>query len=218
MIEKRQRNVVTQSARLRPGLSVPAPVRVPNAQHAPSPDRSAFTLIELILVMAILTMVASMSAPVLSHFFRGRSLDSEARRLVALTHIAQSRAASEGIPVDIWIDSNARAYGIETEPSYEAEDPKADHWTLDPALKIEVTAGTPPPRNVSWNPNQPLSTASVPREMHRHSNLPTITFMPDGTIGPQSLAKVRLMDREEVSLWVCLSADRSYYEIRRTEN
>jgi prepilin-type N-terminal cleavage/methylation domain-containing protein len=203
MLEQRQMKFLTQPARLRPRLSVPAP--------------GGFTLIELILVMAILTMVASMSAPVLSHFFRGRALNSEARRVLALTHIAASRAASEGVPVDIWFDSNARVYGMETEPSYDAEDPKADHWTMDPGLKMDVTAGTPSPKSSSWNPNQPLSTASVPRDMHRHAGLPAITFMPDGSIGPRSPQKVQLMDREDVSLWVCLSPDRSYYEIRNTD-
>jgi prepilin-type N-terminal cleavage/methylation domain-containing protein len=215
MVEQRQMRAMTQASSLREGPSVLWPGRT-GARRRRAPG--GFTLIELILVMAILTMAVSLSAPVLSHFFRGRSLNSEARRLVALTHVAQSRAASEGVPVDLWIDSNARTYGIETEPSYEAEDPKADQWTLDPALTIEVTAATPvQPKSSSWNPNQPISTASVPKDLHRHPNLPAITFMPDGSIGPRSLQKVRLMDREEVSLWVCLSADRSYYEIRNTD-
>ena len=217
MVQQTQSRIEAQASglRLRPSA---LPRRGVAGWRRPAPRTGhGFTLIELILVMAILTMVASMSAPVLSHFFRGRSLDSEARRLLALTHIAQSRAASEGIPVDIWVDSNARSYGIETEPSYETEDPKADHWTLDQALKMEVIAGTPVQKSASWNPNQPMSTASVPRDMHRHANMPTITFMPDGSIGPRSLQKVRIMDREEVSLWVCLSQDRSYYEIRNTD-
>ncbi|MCX6930914.1 MAG: prepilin-type N-terminal cleavage/methylation domain-containing protein, partial [Verrucomicrobia bacterium] len=67
--------------------------------HAPS----AFTLIELILVMALLTIVISLTAPSLSKFFRGRTLDSEARRLLALTRSGQSRAVSEGMPMDLWV-------------------------------------------------------------------------------------------------------------------
>src|SRR5207253_10956500 len=45
--------------------------------------RSGFTLIELILVMTILTIAVSLTAPALANFFRGRTLDSEARRLLA---------------------------------------------------------------------------------------------------------------------------------------
>src|SRR5512135_2984890 len=81
--------------------------------------RPAFTLIELILVMAILTMAVAVTAPVLSHFFRGRALDSEARRLLSLTRDGQSRAVSEGVPVDLWINAEQASYGLEVEPSYE---------------------------------------------------------------------------------------------------
>jgi prepilin-type N-terminal cleavage/methylation domain-containing protein len=190
-----------------------------SAIHSPAPLQlaSAFTLIELLLVMAVLTMMVALSAPTLSHFFRGRALDSEARRLVALTHIAQSRAASEGLPMDVWVDANNNTIGIEAEPSYEPNDPKADQWTIDSGLQIEVTAGTPALKNITVNPNQPVSTASVRREIHAHPNLPAIRFMPDGSISETSPQKLRLVDREGVSKWVALSADRSYYEIRNTE-
>src|SRR5688572_7854706 len=46
---------------------------------------AAFTLVELILVMAMLVIIIAVSAPSLSKFFRGRVLDSEARRLLSLT-------------------------------------------------------------------------------------------------------------------------------------
>src|SRR2546426_11590252 len=49
------------------------------------PSCFGFTLIELILVMTVLTIAVSITAPALANFFRGRSLDSEARRLLALT-------------------------------------------------------------------------------------------------------------------------------------
>jgi len=177
----------------------------------------AFTLIELMLVMAVLTMMVALSAPTLSNFFRGRALDSEARRLVALTHVAQSRAASEGLPMDVWVDAINNLIGIEAEPSYEPTDPKADQWPIDPGLQIEVITGSPSAKNTSYNPNQPVSTASVPRAFHAHPNLPAIRFMPDGSISETSPQKLRLVNRDGVSLWVALSADRSYYEIRNTE-
>ena len=50
------------------------------------PAGRAFTLIELILVMALLTIAASLVAPKMASFFRGRAHDQEARRLLALTH------------------------------------------------------------------------------------------------------------------------------------
>jgi prepilin-type N-terminal cleavage/methylation domain-containing protein len=64
------------------------------------PAERAFTLIELILVLALLVIITSLAAPAMSNFIRGRALDSEARRLLALMHAAQSRAVSEGAADD----------------------------------------------------------------------------------------------------------------------
>src|SRR6266540_3620386 len=55
----------------------------------------AFTLIELLLVMALLLLVFGVTLPSLKGFFRGRNLDSEARRFLSLTRYGQSRAVSE---------------------------------------------------------------------------------------------------------------------------
>ena len=66
---------------------------------------NAFTLIELILVMAMLLIVLGIAFPSLKRFFRGRNLDSEARRFLSLTQYGQSRAVSEGFPMVLWIDA-----------------------------------------------------------------------------------------------------------------
>src|SRR5512141_917079 len=102
----------------------------------------AFTLIELILVMALLTIVISLTAPRLSRFFHGRTLDSEARRLLALTRSGQSRAVSEGVPMDLWVDAQQGTFGLEAEPSYEAQDPRAVDFALDSGLEIAVVNKT----------------------------------------------------------------------------
>src|SRR5437867_13133540 len=82
--------------------------------------RDGFTLIELILVMALLAIVMAFSAPALTSFFRGRTLDSEARRFMALTRYGQSRAISEGVPMMLWIDTRRGTYGLQEEPGYNA--------------------------------------------------------------------------------------------------
>ena len=51
-----------------------------------------FTLVELIVVMVLLLIVASMVAPRMSSFFRGRALSAEARRMLSLINYGQSRA------------------------------------------------------------------------------------------------------------------------------
>src|SRR6266404_5112384 len=72
---------------------------------------TAFTLIELIVVMTLLVVVIGIALPTLGNFFRGRTLDSEARRLLALTRQGQSRAVSEGLPVLLWVDAQQGTCG-----------------------------------------------------------------------------------------------------------
>jgi prepilin-type N-terminal cleavage/methylation domain-containing protein len=179
----------------------------------------AFTLIELILVMAILTMAVSVTAPTLANFFRGRTLDSEARRLLAMTHGGQNRAVSEGIPIDLWVDANKGIVGLDAEPSYETDDPRAVEFQLDSGLQIEVSKQmTITPTSMTTAPlGQQASTANVPRVKLTHPGLPTIRFLPDGTISETSPQKLRLTGRDGVSLWVALAKDKLSYEIQRTD-
>ena len=178
----------------------------------------AFTLIELILVMAILTFAVSVTAPTLSHFFRGRTLDSEARRLLALTHIGQSRAVSEGIPMDLWMDEKQGSFGLQMEPSYEKEDSKMVEFDVDSGLQIVVVHEIAPVVSTTLSRNRPASTASVPRVMLARAGLPTIRFLPDGSISDGSPQKVRLTGRDGKSLWLAQTREHTSYEIRNTED
>jgi prepilin-type N-terminal cleavage/methylation domain-containing protein len=199
--------------------SRPRPVTGPNwGCLAASRSAAGFTLIELILVMAILTMAVSLTAPTLSNFFRGRALDAEARRLLAMTHGGQNRAVSEGIPMNLWIDADKKLVGLDAEPSYETVDPKAVEFEMDGGLQIEVSKAAPAiPVVTRLAPGQAASTASVPRSSLTHPSLPTIRFLPDGTIGDNSPQKIRLSGRDGASLWLAQTADKLSYEIRHTE-
>jgi prepilin-type N-terminal cleavage/methylation domain-containing protein len=179
-----------------------------------------FTLIELILVMALLTIVISLTAPRLSRFFHGRTLDSEARRLLALTRSGQSRAVSEGLPMDLWVDADQGTFGLEAEPSYETSDPQRVDFTLDGGLQLEVVhkiVVAPTTTMNTLNPGQQPSTASVPRVLLVHASLPTIRFLPDGSISETSPQVLRLTDQDGASLWVRQSRDRVSYEISSTD-
>lgn len=186
--------------------------------RAPRPERPAFTLIELILVMAILTMAVAVTAPVLSTFFRGRTLDSEARRMLALTHLGQNRAVAEGVPMDLWFDAPGGKFGLEAERSYETADAHAVEDDIDSGLKLEVGAATAPTlTSLSLARMQPVSTASVRKVTLSHPGMPTIRFLPDGTLGENSPQKLRLTARDGSSLWLVQATDRLSYEIRKTD-
>src|SRR5207245_10774215 len=101
-------------------------------------DDTAFTLIELILVMAMLAIVISVALPSLKGFFRGRNLDSEARRFLSLTRYGQSRAVSEGVPMVLWIDARRGAYGLQQQAGYTDGDSNAVSFALSEDVRVDV--------------------------------------------------------------------------------
>ena len=104
--------------------------------HNPASRARAFTLIELILVLALLVVITSLTVPPMTKFIRGRALDSETRRFLAVTHGAQSRAVSEGMPMLVWVDSQGSRYGLTAETAGPAGDPKAETMPVDGTLQI----------------------------------------------------------------------------------
>jgi Tfp pilus assembly protein FimT len=177
----------------------------------------AFTLIELILVMALLIIAVSMTAPLMARFFRGRTLDSEARRLLALTRHGQSRAVSEGLPMDLWVDVERGSFGLEAEPSYQTTDPKKVEFQLDTGLQMEIVRSGVSAAAFPQSQTRPASIASVPKVLLVRAGLPTIRFLPDGSISETSPAMLRLKGRDGESLYLAQSSTRLKYEIRRTD-
>jgi type II secretion system protein H len=162
-------------------------------------QRQAFTLIELILVLALLVIVTSLAAPAMANFIRGRAMDSEARRLFALMHAGQSRAVSEGMPMMLWVDEKQNAYGLSAETTGQTGDPNAENLTVDSTLQITVlTVG--------------LSAPTM------FKNLPAIRFLADGTVDENSPQTLQLTDSAGVSRWLILNKARTGYEIRDSQN
>lgn len=175
---------------------------------APAPN--AFTLIELILVMTVLLTVTALAAPQLAQFFRGRTLDAEARRFLALTRHGQSRAVSEGVPMVLWLDAAQRAYGLEVQPGYVEYDPQADAFALGRDLEIEAEL---PPAAVVGSVG--FQAAAVQQSLARwFGNLPAIVFTPEGFVTPTSPQAVLIREGERDAVWIALSRNRLNYEIR----
>jgi len=161
-----------------------------------------FTLIELILVLALLAVVTSLATPSLSRCFRGRTLNSEARQLLSLTHAGKSRAISEGFPVLLWIDTPQREYGLQLEtglPNGKSTeiDPKAEVFEFDENLKIEA-----------------MNASAV--SLNGHS-VNAIRFLPDGTTDESSPTELRIAARTGEVLWLVQATNRLSYEIRNRD-
>ncbi len=182
-----------------------------NFPHASrlTPQARAFTLIELMLILALLVIITSITVPAMARFIRGRALDTEARRLIALMHAAQSRAVSEGEPMMLWVDEKTDAYGLAAETSGPSSgrvngsaggqngDPKAENLTVDSTLAIAVLhTGT--------------GVATT------FNNLPAIRFQADGTVDENSPQSLKLTDSDGFSRTLTETPLRTGYEVNDT--
>ncbi len=201
---------------------IPAPTVESTASAAsgrptgrPACASPGFTLIELILVMAVLTVVISLTAPALANFFRGRSLDSEARRLLALARQGQSRAVSEGVPMELWLDVKQRKFGLEAEPGFETEDPRAVEFTLAEDMELEVRDDETRRRDLSSSRLNRAGTMITAPTLTRREGLPRIRFLPDGLIGDDSPQVVVIIGRDGHELALAQTRNRVSYELQR---
>jgi type II secretion system protein H len=74
---------------------------------------SAFTLLELVLVMLIITIVVGAVAPSLRGFTMGRSASNTATRLLAMTRYARTQAISQGRVYRLTYDPKQRAFWVD---------------------------------------------------------------------------------------------------------
>jgi len=164
--------------------------------------RRAFTLIELILVMALLTVLTSLVTPSISRFLSGRALDSEARQLLSLTHAARSRAAADGFPMLLWVDSTRRTYGLQEEGknqngNVQDADPKAEEFSFGDNVQVEAVNASP--------------------VLVNGQNLPAIRFLPEGVVDEDSPTALRLTGRDGETLWLVQPTNGLNYEIRNSD-
>ncbi|MFI5357949.1 MAG: GspH/FimT family pseudopilin [Opitutales bacterium] len=162
----------------------------------------AFTLIELMLVMALLAIVTALVAPSMLSFFHGRALNEEAERLLTLTQYARSRAIAEGVPVVLWIDSAKSAYGQNIQTGFVTTDDHASSFALESSLTIDAPNRDAPPVSELGD-----ETLGLP------PGLPVIRFLPDGFIDFVSTTKIVLHQGTEAALELVPTPDRLGYEI-----
>lgn len=193
-----------------------------NGHHQSGKAAAGFTLVELLLVMALLAIVIAVSAPQLSRFFRGRSLESEARRMLSVIRYAQERAASEGMPMLMWVDDVTGTYGVEAETTFDTEDLQQIEYQMGRDLEVEVVLDVEMPWD-SLTPRQPLPVlrnTAIPQAPQSGSlarsvqqNLPRFRFLPDGGVDEENPEAIELRDSEGNTLQVRLTRNRLSYEI-----
>jgi type II secretion system protein H len=151
-------------------------------QNANSRPCAAFTLIEMVLVMTIMTILLSIIFPSLEGFFKGRNLDNETRRFLALTRYGQSRAVSEGVPVELWINPKQGSYGLQAVSGFTETQTNPMNFNLDQSIQISFSAPT----------SLLLRSNYWTQARAQFGAVTKIRFQPDGFISDSSPQKIFL--------------------------
>lgn len=170
--------------------------------------------------MALLVIAFGVTFPALQGFFHGRVLDSEANRLLALTRYGQNRAVSEGVPLLLWVDTRSGMYGLEVVPGFVDEDPHAVEFQVDNDLELTISRDTlvGGERTLALQtPDAPRTSPKLRSQVRTLSGLPAIRLQPDGFIGDQSPAYLKLTEGEKDARWLVQTTNRLTYELRSEE-
>lgn len=147
----------------------------------------AYTLLELILVLAVLAFVAAAAAPAMTRFARGRLSIDAAAHLLAIMHHAQDQAIHTAWPHRLEVDASGDAYRVTLR--------RAGVWVA-PASEFGRTFDLPPGVSVHW-------VDSPAAEGRGH-----IRFDPDGS---HDVARLRIDDAEgPAALIGCAGPAESY--------
>jgi Tfp pilus assembly protein FimT len=173
-----------------------------------------FTLIELILMMALLMVAVSLVMPAMSRFFGTRDVDSETRRFMALMHYGRTRAVSEGVPTMLWVDSDARTYGLELEPGYADKDIRAVENKLADGLTIGIAKSTS--ARAAKQANSQTGRILSGQATGSKVKLPAIFFSPDGSINEaRSVAGISIQHGDDAPRWIAPSGGEVSDELQR---
>ncbi|HEX4120581.1 MAG TPA: GspH/FimT family pseudopilin [Verrucomicrobiae bacterium] len=165
---------------------------------------AAFTLIEMILVMAIMMILLSVIFPSLKGFFRGRNLDNEARRFLSVTRYGQSRAISEGLPVELWINPKQGSYGLQSLSGYTETQTNPMVYPVDHTVQISFSA----PTSVLTRSNYWTQASG------QLGAVAKIRFQPDGFISDTSPEKIIFRQSDGSQIMIAETPSHLRYDIQ----
>jgi type II secretion system protein H len=105
----------------------------------PKHFRSAFTLMELVLVLLILTIAMAMAAPSLRNFWKGNRVKDAGDQLAYITRLARTQAISDGAVYRLGIDPNGDGYALYKQQSEGFVLIPSDNFSLPEEMHVEVT-------------------------------------------------------------------------------
>ena len=93
--------------------AAPIPEGVPPAARRP-PGTAGFTLVEILVVLAVLLVLGVFTAPIVGRTLAGFRVSGDARGLSNAVSVAKIRAAAKFTQVRLFVDLAGRTYHVET--------------------------------------------------------------------------------------------------------
>lgn len=189
------------------------PPRSPGSSRFPA---RAFTLIELVVVLALLAILSALILPEMRGTFGDALLRAASRDLVDACGIASSRAVSFNETLRLRLDPETGRYQLERSPRHSpsavafqpVRDLPGSTGIIDPRIKARVRSADPLPLAqvpTSDETHQPADATPVPAG---------IAFYPDGTA---DRAEIVLRDREGYGLALRLNPVTARVRVIRLE-
>jgi type II secretion system protein H len=124
--------------------------------------RSAFTLLELVLVLLILTIIMAMASPALRNFWRGNRVKDAGDQIVYITRLARTQSISDGAVYRLGIDANGTGYALYVQQAEGFVLIPSNNFALPEEAHVEVTkADGTAADHIDFFPNGRTEPASI---------------------------------------------------------
>src|SRR5437870_3033100 len=124
--------------------------------------RSAFTLMELVLVLLLLTIAMAIAAPALRNFWKGNRIKDAGEQLAYITRLARTQAISDGAVYRLGIDANGAGYALYVQQAEGFVLIPSDNFALPEEARVEVTkADGSSADHIDFFPNGRTEPASI---------------------------------------------------------
>jgi Tfp pilus assembly protein FimT len=135
----------------------------------PNADRraaGAFTLLELIAVLVLISTVLAAAAPSLRRFARGRQTADAAAQILSLTHLARSQAATRGCVHRLNLDAEEGTYWLTVQHAgafVEIDSSHGRHFRLPVGVSVALdsVSGAEPSSYVQFYPDGRCDQATI---------------------------------------------------------
>jgi prepilin-type N-terminal cleavage/methylation domain-containing protein len=170
----------------------------------------AFTLLELIIVMAVLTVLLALAAPSLSSSLRGHNLEQAGAQVLAITEYGRDEAISQGVPMDVWINPANGQFGVAAKAGFPGDAARLKQYTLQPGMRFDAAA-SPGAAGVATASSG--NTTAPPVATGQGLNV--AEFQADGTLDPSSNPTIRILGRANSAVAITETSDGYGYELQK---